>query len=348
MQPVAKIGDVEYTSLQAAINAAQAGETITLVANIDYVNVASAADKTTTINVPAGKKFTLDLNGYTISCQNNSNSSFAMMTICSGADVTIDDTSAGKAGKISYTSTRDIANENHEGYTIRNKGALTLNGGTIENVTPLTSDGKEKCVTTAVDNCNSSGVVSTFTMNGGVVASDSYFAVRSSVYANNTAATTSAIVALNGGTIYGLHFCDWGSKNLDYQVAIANGVVVECGRYPELTDQSMRLAIASASTSNVAIDIAEEAQIKGAIYGVAAKIGTKYYTKLAKAVDAVQAGETLTLLKETTETFVLPIGVILKKNDGIEAAGVTVKQPAAKIGETNYATFADALAAASA
>ena len=297
----AKIGDVQYRSLQEAIDAVQEGETITMLADVEFVDVASAADKTTSINVPAGKKFTLDLNGKTIYGENSSNSSFAFMTICSGADVTIDDTSAEKTGKIAYTSTRETPNENHEGYTIRNKGNLTLNGGTVANSTPLASNGYEMAVTTAIDNCSSSGAVSTFTMNGGVVVSNTYFAIRSSVYANNTNGATSAIVALNGGTVHGLHFCDWGSKNLDYQVAIAAGAVVEHGNYPGLTEQAVRLAIGTAATSKVAIDIAEGAQINGTIHGAAAKIGTLYYTKLQKAIDAVQNGETITLIADNKE-----------------------------------------------
>ena len=296
----AKIGDAQYRSLQEAIDAVQENETITMLADVEFVNVASAADKTTSINVPAGKKFTLDLNGKTIYGENSSNSSFAFMTICSGADVTIDDTSAEKTGKIAYTSTRETPNENHEGYTIRNKGNLTLNGGTVANSTPLASNGYEMAVTTAIDNCSSSGAVSTFTMNGGVVVSNTYFAIRSNVYANNTNGATSAIVALNGGTVHGLHFCDWGSKNLDYQVVIGANAVVEHGNYPGLTEQALRLAV-GANTSKVAIDIAEEAQINGTIHGAAAKIGTLYYTKLQKAIDAVQNGETITLIADNKE-----------------------------------------------
>ena len=296
----AKIGGAQYRSLQEAIDAVQEGETITMLADVEFVNVASAADKTTSINVPAGKKFTLDLNGKTIYGENSSNSSFAFMTICSGADVTIDDTSAEKTGKIAYKSTRETPNENHEGYTIRNKGNLTLNGGTVANSTPLASNGYEMAVTTAIDNCSSSGAVSTFTMNGGVVVSNTYFAIRSNVYANNTNGATSAIVALNGGTVHGLHFCDWGSKNLDYQVAIAADAVIEHGNYPDFTDQALRLAI-GANTSKVAIDIAEEAQINGTIHGAAAKIGTLYYTKLQKAIDAVKNGETITLIADNKE-----------------------------------------------
>ena len=331
-KPVAKIGDETYQTLQDAIAAVQVGETITLIGNIDYVNVASAADSTTSINVPAGKKFTLDLNGYTISGENDANKSFAFMTICVGADVTIDDTSAGKTGKITYKSTRTEANENHEGYTIRNQGNLTLNGGKIENATELASNGKEKCVTVAVNNgTSSSGKAATFTMNGGEVVSDTYFAIRSNVYANNTVDADAVVVALNGGTVYGLHFCDWGTANLNYQVAVGENAVVECGKYPDYLGQSLRLVNAAKETTVVSVEIAENAQVKGDIYsaGTRAKIGNKCYTKLAAAIAALKDGDTLVILSYmiTDGAIKLPAtlnNVTIKGSEGTVLKDMTI------------------------
>ena len=57
---VAKVGDVEYATLQEAINAATAGQTVKLVAN-------TAED----IKIPANKDITLDLGGKTLSNTNN-------------------------------------------------------------------------------------------------------------------------------------------------------------------------------------------------------------------------------------------------------------------------------------
>ena len=295
-----------YASLQEAIDAAIVGDTIVMLADVSYVNVACAADKTTSINVPAGKQFTLDLNGYVISGENNANGSFAFMTICSGASVTIDDTSASATGKITYKSTRDVANENHEGYTVRNKGDLTVNGGTIANTTPFGSDGYEMCVTTAVDNGNSAGAAAvSFTMNGGVIISDTYFAIRNNVYTNNTIEAGKTLISINGGTVYGFHFCDWGTKQLDYQVTIADNAVIKCGNYPDLLGQSIRVIIGAASTSKITLNISDDAAIAGDRYvaGVAAKIGDKYYYSLSDAIDEVKDGGTITLIKNVKGDF---------------------------------------------
>ena len=70
----------------------------------------------------------------------------------------------------------------------------------------------------------------------------------------------------------------------------------------------------------------------------------KIYTTVAQAAEVATSGSTVTLLHDSTETVELPAGVILDKN-GYEAAGITVTQPVAKIGETPYYTLAEAVTA---
>ena len=315
---VARIGAQGYATLEEAIAAAQEGETITLISDINYVNVASQQDKTTSIYIPAGKKFTLDLNGYTISGENNVNGSFAFVTICRGADIIIDDTSANKSGKITYKSTREKSDYNQKGYTIGAMGTLVLNGGTIENSTPLGSDGFEKCVTTAIDIAASNGEMASFTMNGGVVISETYFAIRANVYEGNKV-NSENVVVLNAGTVHGLHFCDWGSKDLNYKVAIGKDAVIECGNYVDYPDQSIRLIIAGAAASEVSIDIAEEAQIKGSVYSPIAKVGKMYSYNLAKAIAAAQEGGTIELLKDisVSDSILIDKSLVLDLNGKI-------------------------------
>ena len=78
---VAKIGDTEYETLQAAQDAAQSGATITLIGDVDvYLNVT--------------KDITLDLNGFTITNTNGGNDLFTL----SGGNLTvIDSVGTGKA-----------------------------------------------------------------------------------------------------------------------------------------------------------------------------------------------------------------------------------------------------------
>ena len=72
----------------------------------------------------------------------------------------------------------------------------------------------------------------------------------------------------------------------------------------------------------------------------------KIYTTVAQAAAVATSGSTVTLLHNSTETVELPEGVILNKNN-FTAAGVTVPQPVAKIGETKYTTLEAAFKAAS-
>ena len=96
---VAKVNGVSYSSLQEAINAAQDGETVTLL-----------TDATEDVTVAAGKNVTLDLDGKTLT---NTNAEKATLTIAKDATATV------KNGNV-------IGGSSH--YTIDNYGTSTFEG----------------------------------------------------------------------------------------------------------------------------------------------------------------------------------------------------------------------------
>ena len=99
---------------------------------------------------------------------------------------------------------------------------------------------------------------------------------------------------------------------------------------------------------NVTINAENDVRVSSEAELIAsAKVGKTYYTTLQAAINAVKAGDTFTLLAETSERIVLPMGVKLEKN-GFNAPNVIETLPVAKVGETLYATFAEALSAAAA
>ena len=110
---VAEIGTVKYATLAAAIAAAQAGETVTLLADITLASKQSIS-----------KELTLDLNGKTLT-----GTAYQTLFLGRGANVTIQDSSAEKTGKVAngYKGSRDP-------YTIclDSAAALTLVSGTVE------------------------------------------------------------------------------------------------------------------------------------------------------------------------------------------------------------------------
>lgn len=96
---VASVGDSKYQSLSEAIDAAQNGQTVTLL-----------ADATEDVTVAAGKNITLDLGGKTLT-NTNANPKQATLTIAQGATATVKNGSV--IGGTSY-------------YTIQNNGTATL------------------------------------------------------------------------------------------------------------------------------------------------------------------------------------------------------------------------------
>lgn len=183
---VAAIGNAQYATLQSAINAANAGETITLL---------KSEQLSTGLTVAVGKQVTLDLNGYTLSGVSSTAGSSAL--IQNNGDLTINDSSEAKTGKIT-TQAENPDTEWEAGFpayannTITNCGTLTINGGRIENIT-----GEGFCV--PIDN-NSGNRDAILVINGGeIVHTNGNVAVRQ--FANS--ATHKNSVTVNDGLLEG-------------------------------------------------------------------------------------------------------------------------------------------------
>ena len=106
----AKIGDTYYATLQTAIDKANNGETIELLANVNN-NV--------TFTAVSAKELTLDLNGYTITSEDNST-----ITVSNGNHVIIEDSSEPSTGMIKSTA------ENCEAIAVKDNGNVTFVSGT--------------------------------------------------------------------------------------------------------------------------------------------------------------------------------------------------------------------------
>lgn len=107
---VAKVGETEYDTLAAAIDAATAGQTVKLVAN-------TAED----IKIPAGKDITLDLGNSKLT-----NKSGDTITVALGATLTV--TGNGKSAD-EDGSAGTVDNTTHQKADIVNNGTVILNGG---------------------------------------------------------------------------------------------------------------------------------------------------------------------------------------------------------------------------
>ena len=120
---VAKVNGVSYSSLQEAINAAQDGETVTLL-----------TDATEDVTVAAGKNVTLDLDGKTLT---NTNAEKATLTIAKDATATVKN--GNVIGGSSCYTIDNYGTSTFEGIAatagntgssmVRNAGTLTIESG---------------------------------------------------------------------------------------------------------------------------------------------------------------------------------------------------------------------------
>jgi len=158
---VCKIGETEYESFSAALNAATGNATITIIS--DFTLVSGDDIK---------KNITLDLNGHTIS------TGYTYFYVGSEypsyhPTVTIKDSSTGKTGKIT-------------GGHLQNRGKLTIEGGIIDcEIQNLGRDNGSLTITGGTFNKNISNYSSTISISSGKFYSGFNFVQRASYLADN-------------------------------------------------------------------------------------------------------------------------------------------------------------------
>ena len=175
----ARIGDEYYASLNEAIAAASADDTIVII-----------ADRTVTTEITTNKDFTVDLAGHTVTMRED-------MGITRGR-FTLKDSSADKTGKMKFTSSRTLSVEGRNAEIVIDSGTLEgsatwvmyiysggsaiINGGTL-----AAPSGAEAAVLVY-------GADSTLTVNGGAIEIPDGTGVKTH---------STAHIYVNGGTITG-------------------------------------------------------------------------------------------------------------------------------------------------
>lgn len=208
---IATINDMLYTTLQAAIDAAD-NQTITLVSDLLLDDPLVLSN---------GKSVALDLNGNTLTRTATSASASNLVSVKSGSELTI------KNGTISFAATTPDTQWGGEGQppypgyannTITNQGTLILENTTIENKTSkggasyvidnyaganliinegtvLTQSGGD----IAIRMFNGGSGAINVTINGGTISG--YRAVWIQLASNNTAIAPIMNLTINGGTL---------------------------------------------------------------------------------------------------------------------------------------------------
>lgn len=165
----AKVGDTNYATLAEAVAAATDGATVTLLADIAM---------TERINVKAGEKLVLDLNGYVIDGVDNVN-----IAIMSYGDLTVKDTSAEQTGAVRAGNTATKG-----GNTINIcAGTFTLESGSIYSVNNALLIDEQ---------------AATVTINGGNITADPATNNSAAMYISSPENT---VVTINGGNMVGFN-----------------------------------------------------------------------------------------------------------------------------------------------
>ena len=301
---VAQVGFKAFNTLQAAIDAAQDGETVTLL-----------ADATEDATVAAGKNITLDLGGKTLT---NTNAGKATLTIVKGATATVKN--GNIVGGTSYYAIDNYGTATLEDVTatagntdssmIRNDGTLTIESGSYS--------GGLNVVKSEED--------STLSINGGKFELS---------YA--TSGYTGVVFAYGNTTITGGEFvCSITSTGRwNHPQVIATGMVEGHPSFTKITGgtftnkysdgSNIFRGVGKATSDNFEVlggtfnksvpssyfadGLTCSSKKSDGTYGIAtaiAQVDSTRYTSLQAAITAVKkAGKTVQLLNDTTENITI-------------------------------------------
>ena len=211
-EPVAAIGDTKYPTLAAAITAAEAGGTVTLLKDVTGMAV-----------IPSGKTVTIDLSGHTITrtVTSGENNKIYPALYVNGGTLTLDDTSEGKTGRVLSEITDTTVSGAMSNAVYVNGGAFTLKNGALAataaaapaNNTWDTAYGvyvnkstftmENGSVTVTAPDGGAYGIAilgpnGVFTMNDGAVTADGF-----AISGNGSSGVGDTKITINKGTVTG-------------------------------------------------------------------------------------------------------------------------------------------------
>lgn len=314
---VAQIGGRKYETLASAIAAAQNGNTIQMIADHEIVGNAG-------VTIEKNQNIILDLAGRTV--KNLVNESKASQIITNKGTLKIIGNGTLTNTLAEGTIAGDWPTYNYVTNLITNLGTLTIENGTFANT-------QDSGITYALDN-NSNGVDAVATINGGKFTSVGNSAVR--MFCNSTTAANT--LTINGGYFEGKY----------YAVSVSNasgatkvGTLNVNGGEFESTADEYNACIAnweSNKSSNISVNIT----------------GGKFNDYVLIASNASVTGG-LFKYKEYTDpddgteynlaNYVAPGYELVDNQDAGYPYKVQQKPFVAKIGETGYFSFADAVEA---
>ena len=172
----AQVGETKYATLQEAADAAAAGQTVTVLNDVDMTT-----DGNLTVN--EGKDIVLDMNGHSIKGANANNKNILVR-----GKLTLKDSKENSTGKIYAETPYQYGVYDKPLVYVGSKGEFVMESGHIYSVIPEKTADNGQFGIGAYDN-------STVTINGGTIESGWY-----AIAGNGSGVQTTAIT-INGGTL---------------------------------------------------------------------------------------------------------------------------------------------------
>ena len=340
--PVAKIGTVEYATLAEAIAAAKDGDTVTLIDNLDI--------STTGLTVAATKTVTLDLNGHALKAANTNTGNIKVLgklTLCDSTDTAKNGTGTGKV----WTDTPYIYNKQDKVLiAAMDGGTFTMESGLIDTASSIADNANDGQFAVSVQNEHADATV---IINGGHIKAGWY-----AVAGNGTDITYNGNITVNGGILesvadYAIYHPHTGTTTVNGGVIFGAAGGISLNRGKLIVNDGTITSKGTGTTGNwgdgtgnqqaAAINVNAKyettaVEIKGG--KITAEKDAILLTNGRNGTVAVSGGSFSSEIKPEycAEGFVPAANA-----DG--TYGVKVA-PVAKIGTVEYATLADAIAAA--
>lgn len=324
VEAVASVGSKQYGSLQAAIDAATAGQTVILLTNVNE-----------NVEIAKEKNLTLDLNGKTLS----GGTGTAKAALSNLGTITIQDTSAAKTGTIKRDDTGTVGETSY--YVIRNQGTMTIESGIVIN-----NSGYKKANPTGSmvgsslicnGDCNEGG---TLTIKGGTFTQNNFIAIKNGAL---------GVLHVSGGTITSNHSAIQNWFKADITGGEIKGQLwTDAYKADESVGQTT-IGGDAKFTGEIVMDIAGSVAPTLAINGgnlnvtnwritsAAASVGAKPSVSggtFSSAVPAEYCAEGFIPVKNADGTYGVKAGVYVAEVNGVAYATLSEAIAAAKDGDT--------------
>ena len=318
---VASVGGKQYSSLQAAINAATAGQTVTLLTDVNE-----------NVEIAKEKELTLDLNGCTL----NGGTGTAKAALYNLGTITIRDTSEAKTGTIKRDDNGTVGETSY--YVIRNWGTMTIESGIVINNSGYRKTNPNGSMDGSSLICNGDcDGGSTLTIKGGTFTQNNFIAIKNGAL---------GVLHVSGGTITSNHSAIQNWFKADITGGEIKGQLwTDAYKADESVGQTT-IGGDAKFTGEIVMDIAGSVAPTLAINGGNLNVTNWRITSAAASVGAKPAVSGGTFSSEVPAEYCAEGFIPVKNADG--TYGVKAGAYVAQIGDVKYETLQAAIDAAKA